>query len=172
MRGVRGWTKQRLLPLIIAGAVGVLGGMVLQRTRTTTQPATYNLDTAYADTAPNSAEAKNPPAPYEVPDEQPLPTISIEVTKDHKEGYNLFLDVANHTFKPQEASHEQKPGEGHAHLYIDGKKITRLYSTAYYLGNSFTKGDHVIQVALSTNNHRELQEHGQPIKATAILKVE
>ena len=40
---------------------------------------------------------------------------------------------------------EHVDGEGHTHLYIDGEKITRVYSNWYYLGK-LEPGEHTIRV--------------------------
>jgi zinc and cadmium transporter len=100
----------------------------------------------------------------------PVPEISINVEEDKKSGYNLFLTTQNFTFNPDNASSEHVDGEGHAHLYINGKKITRLYSKAYYLGD-FEKGSYTIVVELSSNDHSVLSKNGNPIQASFELVV-
>jgi zinc and cadmium transporter len=106
----------------------------------------------------------------EVNSSLPVPEISINVEEDKKSGYNLFLTTQNFTFNPDNASSEHVDGEGHAHLYINGKKITRLYSKAYYLGD-FEKGSYTIVVELSSNDHSILSKNGNPIQASFELVV-
>src|SRR5210317_79629 len=106
----------------------------------------------------------------EVNSSLPVPEISINVEEDKKSGYNLFLTTQNFTFNPDNASSEHVDGEGHAHLYINGKKITRLYSKAYYLGD-FEKGSYTIVVELSSNDHSVLSKNGNPIQASFELVV-
>ena len=106
----------------------------------------------------------------EVSSSLPVPEISINVEEDKKSGYNLFLTTQNFTFNPDNASSEHIDGEGHAHLYINGKKITRLYSKAYFLGD-FEKGSYTIVVELSSNDHSILSKNGNPIQASFELVV-
>jgi len=118
----------------------------------------------------NHDEDEHSHALLEVNSSLPVPEISINVEEDKKSGYNLFLTTQNFTFNPDNASSEHVDGEGHAHLYINGKKITRLYSKAYYLGD-FEKGSYTIVVELSSNDHSILSKNGNPIQASFELVV-
>ena len=60
--------------------------------------------------------------PIEVNKDLPIPILSIEVVKDPKSGWNLFLNIENFKFNAEAASTEHVDGEGHAHLYINEKK--------------------------------------------------
>jgi hypothetical protein len=122
----------------------------------------------YIDVGNNHGEHSH--ALLEVNSSLPVPEISINVEEDKKSGYNLFLTTQNFTFNPDNASSEHVDGEGHAHLYINGEKITRLYSKAYYLGD-FEKGSYTIVVELSSNDHSTLSKNGNPIQASFELVV-
>ena len=124
----------------------------------------------YIDVSHNHDEVEHSHALLEVNSSLPVPEISINVEEDKKSGYNLFLTTQNFTFNPDNASSEHVDGEGHAHLYINGKKITRLYSKAYYLGD-FEKGSYKIVVELSSNDHSVLSKNGNPIQASFELVV-
>jgi len=124
----------------------------------------------YIDVGHNHDEVEHSHALLEVNSSLPVPEISINVEEDKKSGYNLFLTTQNFTFNPDNASSEHVDGEGHAHLYINGKKITRLYSKAYYLGD-FEKGSYTIVVELSSNDHSVLSKNGNPIQASFELVV-
>ena len=124
----------------------------------------------YIDVSHNHDEVEHSHALLEVNSSLPVPEISINVEEDKKSGYNLFLTTQNFTFNPDNASSEHVDGEGHAHLYINGKKITRLYSKAYYLGD-FEKGSYTIVVELSSNDHSVLSKNGNPIQASFELVV-
>ena len=41
-------------------------------------------------------------------------------------GYNLEAKVSNFRFAPEDVNTAAKPGEGHAHLNVNDKKIARL----------------------------------------------
>ncbi len=64
----------------------------------------------------------------EVPQGQAVPTVDVVVRKDIKKGWNLEAQVTNFKFAPEKVNQAAEVGEGHAHLFVNGKKITRLYS--------------------------------------------
>ncbi len=103
-----------------------------------------------------------------------VPTISISVFEDSKSGYNLEIEVDNFEFVSTQSyetiEKEETITYGHAHLYINGEKITRLYSKSYYLGE--LEGHNEITVTLNSNEHENLAINGESIQATTILTVE
>lgn len=103
--------------------------------------------------------------------EDPIPTVALKVIKDPKAGYNAEIITTNFTFKPESASQDYVAGEGHAHIYVDGVKLNRVYGNWYYLGE-LAKGERQITVSLSGNDHSELTHRGQPIASTVTLMVE
>ena len=106
----------------------------------------------------------------EIPSGQPIPSIKLVVHKDSMKGWNLEAQITNFKFAPEHASSAFQPGEGHAHLSINGEKTTRLYSSWYYLGN-LKPGKNQITVSLNTNNHQALAHNGKIIQDTAIVQV-
>lgn len=106
----------------------------------------------------------------EIPAGQPIPTVKLIVSPDAMKGWNLEVQVTNFRFAPGRVNTSSNPAEGHAHLFIDGKKITRLYGPWYYLPD-LEPGQHEIKVSLNTNAHETLVYKGQPIEATAIVQV-
>ncbi len=91
-----------------------------------------------------------------------IPNVSLEVLKDSVEGWNIHLMTENFRFSPENINKEPIEGEGHAHLYIDGKKISRLYGAWFYLRN-LSPGAHTLLVSLNGNNHAELVLNGKRI---------
>lgn len=106
----------------------------------------------------------------EIPEGQPIPEIKLIVHPDSMKGWNLEIQVTNFSFAPERANSTSSTKEGHAHLYIDGKKITRLYGQWYHLP-SLEPGKHEITVTLNSNRHETLVYKGKPISATAIIQV-
>ncbi|MEO1431559.1 MAG: hypothetical protein AAFS12_14200 [Cyanobacteria bacterium J06632_19] len=106
----------------------------------------------------------------EVPQGQPVPTVDVVVVKDAKKGWNLEAKVTNFKFAPEKVNTAAQPGEGHAHLFINGKKITRLYSNWYYLEN-LEPGENQVKVTLNANNHADWSSNGKVIEDTEIVKV-
>jgi hypothetical protein len=106
----------------------------------------------------------------EVGGDSTLPSVKLTVHKDAKAGWNLQVQVANFRFAPEHASMAHVPGEGHAHLYIDGKKVTRLYGEWYHIP-SLSPGSHKITVTLNANSHEDYTIQGKPISATQEVRV-
>jgi hypothetical protein len=106
----------------------------------------------------------------EIPAGQPIPSVKLIVRPDAMKGWNLEVQVTNFRFAPERVNTTSNPAEGHAHLFIDGKKITRLYGPWYYLPD-LEPGQHEIKVSLNTNTHETLVSKGQPIEAIAIVQV-
>jgi len=98
------------------------------------------------------------------------PAVRLTVHKDPKAGWNLQVQVENFRFAPEHASTAHVPGEGHAHLFIDGKKVTRLYGEWYRIP-ALAPGTHKITVTLNANSHEDLTIKGKPISATQDARV-
>ncbi len=102
----------------------------------------------------------------------PIPKLSLDVVKDSKDGYNIHLITQNYSFTPESVGGKNKDNTGHAHLYVNGVKVARLYSSWFNLGNSFLKeGENLIEVTLNANDHSEWVQKGEHISAkTKIIK--
>lgn len=105
-----------------------------------------------------------------VPANQSVPTVDLVIHPDAVQGWNLEIKTTNFQFAPERVNQVSTPMEGHAHLYINGKKITRLYGPWYYL-EQLEPGRHEVQVSLNANGHEQLIHNNQPIMAQEILVV-
>jgi hypothetical protein len=85
--------------------------------------------------------------------------------RDSVGGWNIHLRTKNFRFAPENVNGHPVPGEGHAHLYVDGEKVARLNGPWFHLG-SLSPGRHTIQVTLNANNHASLVLHGEPVAVT------
>ncbi|MBI4781475.1 MAG: hypothetical protein HY785_09115 [Oscillatoriophycideae cyanobacterium NC_groundwater_1537_Pr4_S-0.65um_50_18] len=106
----------------------------------------------------------------DIPANQPVPTVQLIAHPDAKQGWNLEVQVTNFRFAPEHVNQASTPTEGHAHLYVDGQKITRLYGNWYYL-SSLTPGAHEITVSLNANGHETLMYQGEPLQASTRVEV-
>jgi hypothetical protein len=108
-----------------------------------------------------------------VPAGKPVPKVKLKVSPDPMKGWNLELKVNNFKFAPEKiaANTPSQFTEGHAHLLINGKKVTRLYSNWYHL-KDLPVGSNEIVVTLNTNNHESLIVNGQVVgdKAMVVVK--
>lgn len=109
---------------------------------------------------------------YEVPAGTPVPTIDVKVHEDPKSGYNVEITTTNFTFAPERASTEAVAGEGHAHIYVNGEKINRVYSNWYHLGTIGGVGEHEVRVELSANDHSAYAVSGEIIEAVTTVVIE
>jgi len=88
----------------------------------------------------------------------PIPQLSAALFKDEFSGYNLHLALNNYQLQPPELSKGNQNKlinlEGHAHLYINGVKIGRLYGRYYHLAESaFSPGVNNIKITLNDHQH-------------------
>lgn len=97
-----------------------------------------------------------------------IPTIKIEVYPDKIKGWNLEIKTTNFTFNPETVNKDSNPNKGHAHLYINGKKVTRIYGNWYHI-SELSKGENEIKVTLNTNLHEDLIYHGNVIGDRVII---
>ncbi len=106
----------------------------------------------------------------EIPAGQPVPTVTLKVYPDAMDGVNVEVQVTNFQFAPARVNTPSLTTEGHAHIYVDGKKVARLYGTWFHLPN-LKPGQHKITVSLNGNGHEQLTYQGKPIAATQVIQV-
>jgi len=92
------------------------------------------------------------------------PSVSASIAKDPVGGWNLHVTATNFRFAPEHASGEHVAGEGHGHIYVNGKKIARLYGAWFHIG-SLPTGGADIRVTLNANDHREIMVGGKAVEA-------
>ncbi len=107
----------------------------------------------------------------DIPDGVAVPTLALDVTKDPLEGWNVNLAVTDFRFAPEKVSTVPTPGEGHAHVYVDGQKVGRVYGSWFHV-SGLALGEHHLTVELSDNDHAALAMSGDIIDASARLVVE
>ncbi|NNE82303.1 MAG: hypothetical protein HKN18_18690 [Silicimonas sp.] len=95
----------------------------------------------------------------------PVPTLEIQVLKDPVAGWNLHIATTEFTFAPGNAGKANQPGEGHAHVYLNGVKAARVYGDWFHLEN-LPEGDVDVRVTLNANDHSTLAIDGAPLAAS------
>lgn len=90
------------------------------------------------------------------------PTVSISVVEDAVSGWNIKVETDNFRFTPDNVNQENIIGEGHAHLYVDGVKVARLYAGDYHYIENFD-GTRTFRVTLNANDHSEYAVDGDVI---------
>ncbi len=108
--------------------------------------------------------------PLELGSDATIPEVTLSVTSDVLGGYLINLEVQNFTFAPQNVGLDHVDGEGHAHLYVNGEKVARLYGEWFYL-NTLPTGENTLTVTLNSNTHAPLHIDGAPISANVVVDV-
>ncbi|MGF1567477.1 MAG: hypothetical protein ACFCVD_05310 [Nodosilinea sp.] len=101
---------------------------------------------------------------------QPVPTINLVAYPDPAMGWNLEIQTTNFRFAPEHVNQASQLGEGHAHLYINGEKISRIYGPWLHIPH-LPSGRNEITVGLNTNGHEALTHNGEAIAATVVVEV-
>lgn len=90
-----------------------------------------------------------------------VPTIMIHHSRDPHGGWNFHLMTENFKFTPENSGKDDVMGEGHAHLYINGKKVGRVYGNWFHM--ALGKGPNKVKVTLSTNTHKDYYHEGKAV---------
>ncbi len=96
------------------------------------------------------------------------PEVAMDITKDPTGGWNITLRTGNFAFTPAAVNQAHTPNTGHAHLYVDGVKMARLYGPHFHMPD-LAPGQHEVTVALSSNDHALYMVDGVRIEARAIV---
>ncbi len=97
------------------------------------------------------------------------PTLSVHAMPDPMTGWNLHFMTENFTFAPEHASGANVPGEGHAHVYVNGVKLGRFYGPWVHLDH-LPEGEVSVQVTLNANDHSPLAVEDVPVAETVTIR--
>ena len=107
----------------------------------------------------------------EIPEGYHVPSVNISVTEDMSGTWLLSVETTHFNFAPKEVGNDAPSyNEGHAHIYVNGKKINRLYGPFYNL-DTLKKGENEIMVTLNSNNHGVLAYRGKSIRSSVVVKI-
>ncbi|USG63693.1 hypothetical protein NDK47_16085 [Brevibacillus ruminantium] len=105
------------------------------------------IELAY-NTARDFTTGGMPQAPGE---NQQAPTLEVS-HKLEKNDLHLTLQVKGFSFSVENMGKENRYGEGHVHIYVDGKKVAKAFDKTYVV-KDLSSGSHEIVVELAHNNH-------------------
>jgi hypothetical protein len=148
--------KELIVVMVLSLLLGLCGGYLLGMS----QDESTNSETAVV-TSEVEVAMQHPHSKYEVALEN-APKVELVVTEDAKSGYNVKIIATDFTFTPESVNGGNVIGEGHAHLYVDGEKVGRLYSPYYHYDGSF-EGTKTFSVTLNANDHGEYAIDGEVI---------
>ena len=140
---------------------GLLNGVSLR----VTKPAPVATHAHGQDTHGSDAHA----AMSQEPLESEIPVIfAIAAEVEDGGGVNVRIGTRRWNWAPQNVNAAHVPGEGHAHIYVNGEKLNRVYGPYYHIPG-LSPGDHEIRVTLNANSHNALTLNGEPIEATTTV---
>ena len=84
----------------------------------------------------------------------PIPSLTHLVFPDAMDGYNVQILSRNFTFTPASINRENVANEGHAHIYVNGAKVSRVYGNWFHLPAALLRsGVNAVTVTLNANDH-------------------
>ncbi len=81
----------------------------------------------------------------------PLPTLTLAIVNDTMAGVNLHIATTGYTMTPEVVGQADIVGGGHAHVYVNGVKLGRVYSDWVHIPD--VKSGDLIRVSLNGNSH-------------------
>ena len=127
----------------------------------------------FSGNTPTNAHSDGAMSIHEVSKEK-APTALLELKKDPTGGFNVHVKTTNFIWRPEMASMKHVPGEGHAHVFLDGRKIMRIYNEWFHL-NTFQfatrSGEQLLSVEFVGNDHAPYTIQGSPVGDTQIVDV-
>lgn len=106
--------------------------------------------------------------PLDISNRTDIPSIEVKAYPDNIQGWNLEIKTVNFEFTPENLDQDSNPNQGHAHLYVNGEKMTRIYSNWYYI-SELPQGENQIKVTLNTDNHESLVYNGKEINDLVVI---
>ena len=100
----------------------------------------------------------------------PAPSVEIALYKDTVTGWNLQVVPQNFTFTPMAVNQEHVPNTGHAHVFVNGEKLARIYGPWTHIGE-LPAGEGTVSVTLNANTHSPLAVGGIGVEAQKTIKV-
>ena len=122
---------------------------------------------------PTHAQANSAASVHEIVQEA-APQATLVIQKDPTGGFNVQVVTANFVWRPEMASMQHIPGEGHAHVYLDGRKIMRIYNEWFHLNTfqfSTKPGEQLLSIEFVGNDHAPYTIQGLPVGAEQVVDV-
>jgi hypothetical protein len=128
---------------------------------------------AMATIIPSQAQSNGAFSVHEITQEI-APKAILDVQKDPTGGFNVQVVTSKFVWRPEMASMQHVPGEGHAHVYLDGRKIMRIYNEWFHLNTyqfSTRAGEQLLSIEFVGNDHAPYTIQGLPVGAEQIVDV-
>ena len=97
-------------------------------------------------------------------------SVGLEAELHELSGVNLKITATGFAFEPDKVDAAHVPGEGHAHVYVDGVKIGRVFDPNYHL-TEIDPGERSVRITLNANSHEQYAKGEHPLEATTTITV-
>ena len=97
-------------------------------------------------------------------------SVAITAEPDAHGGVDVQIATEGFQFAPDSVDQPHTPGAGHAHIYVDGVKLGRVFESDYHI-DPLSPGQHEVRVSLNTNDHSELVYDGTKAESTVTVTV-
>ena len=128
---------------------------------------------AVATIIPSQAQSNGAFSVHEIT-QATAPKATLDIQKDPTGGFNVQVVTSNFVWRPEMASMQHVPGEGHAHVYLDGRKIMRIYNEWFHLNTyqfSTRSGEQLLSIEFVGNDHAPYTIQGLPVGAEQVVDV-
>ena len=128
---------------------------------------------AVATAIPSQAQTNGAISVHEIAQES-APKATLDIQKDPTGGFNVQVVTTNFIWLPEMASMQHVPGEGHVHVYLDGRKIMRIYNEWFHLNTyqfSTKPGEQLLRIEFVGNDHAPYTIQGLPVGVEKIVDV-
>lgn len=123
------------------------------------------------DNAKSDANGGGADAMSHGPLESAIPvSVGIVAVAEDDGGVTVAISTENWQWAPENVNGANVDGAGHAHIYVDGVKINRVYGPYYHI-KGLPPGEREISVTLNANDHSGLLVDGQPVEAVTTITV-
>ena len=128
---------------------------------------------AVATIIPSQAQTNGAMSVHEIVQDA-APMVTLDIQKDPTGGFNVHVVTSNFVWRPEMASMQHVSGEGHAHVYLDGRKIMRIYNEWFHLNTyqfSTRAGEQLLSIEFVGNDHAPYTIQGLPVGAEQVVDV-
>ena len=148
---------------------GMLNGVYLNVTKVAEHGHGDQTAAAPSEGSGSSSGHHGSTEPGTIESEVPI-SIYFTTEVDDKGSVDIQITTEGWLWTPDNVDGEHVPGEGHAHIYVDGVKIDRVYGPSYYL-EGLEPGERQVRISLNSNSHDELTYGGKAVEATSLVTI-
>lgn len=97
-------------------------------------------------------------------------SLAVTARADADGGIDVHIATEGFRFAPEMVDQPHTPGSGHAHIYLDGVKLGRVFEPDYRIADA-PPGEREVRVTLNTNDHSELVYGGKTVADAVTVTV-